>query len=178
MIQDSYTPMLLDTHEGWYCVRAQPKREHIAAGQLSRLSGVEVFCPRIRFRRNTKRGKVWFEEALFPGYLFARFDLQPLFRAVSASVGVSGLVRFGGEVARVPDFLIDRLRDDSSGVIVVQPSGLRVGDQAVLAEGAMCGLPALITRVLPGGERVKILMELMGTIVEAEVSMGALEPAA
>jgi transcriptional antiterminator RfaH len=162
----------------WFCVKTQTKREHIAAGQLSRLGGVEVFCPRIRFRRNTKRGKVWFEEALFPGYLFARFDLQPLFRAVSASVGVSGLVRFGGEFARVPDFLIDRLREESDGVIVVQSSGLRAGDQAVLAEGAMCGLPALITQVLPGGERVKILMELMGTVVEAEVSIGALEPAA
>ena len=178
MIQDPYTPILLDAHAGWYCVRAQPKREHIAAGQLSRLDGVEVFCPRIRFQRNTKRGKVWFEEALFPGYLFARFDLHPLFRAVSSSVGVSGLVRFGGVFARVPDILIDRLKEESDGVIVVPPSALKEGDQAVLSEGAMRGLPALITRVLPGGERVKILMELMGTVVEAEVSMGALEPAA
>jgi hypothetical protein len=36
----------------------------------------------------------------------------------------------------------------------------------------------VITQVLPGGERVKILMELMGTAVEAEVPMEALEPAA
>jgi transcriptional antiterminator RfaH len=162
----------------WYCVRAQPKRENIAAGQLKRLDGVEVFCPRIRFRRNTKRGKVWFEEALFPGYLFARFNLYTMCRAVSASVGVSGLVRFGGECAQVPDFLIARLQAEADGVIVVQPSGLKEGDVATLTEGALCGLPALIKQILPGGERVKILMELMGTSVEAEVPVEALEPAA
>jgi transcriptional antiterminator RfaH len=80
----------------WLCVRTQPKREHIAAGQLDLLEGVDVFSPRIRFKRRTPRGKVWFEESLFPGYIFARFDL-PMLRAVSSAVGVRGLVRFAGE---------------------------------------------------------------------------------
>jgi transcriptional antiterminator RfaH len=164
----------------WYCVRTQTKREQIAVGQLGRLADVEVFCPRIRFRRNTKRGKVWFEEALFPGYLFARFDFNTLFRAVSATVGVRGLVRFDGECAQVPDFVVEALRAQMADgpVILVKEPEWKAGDRAVMADGAMRGLPALITQVLPGGERVKILMELMGTAVEAEVPMEALEPAA
>ncbi|HXO97259.1 MAG TPA: transcription termination/antitermination NusG family protein, partial [Chthoniobacterales bacterium] len=56
----------------WYCLRAQPKREHIAAAHLRILQGVTVFCPRIRFQRATQRGLVWVTEAMFPGYLFAR----------------------------------------------------------------------------------------------------------
>lgn len=162
----------------WYCVRTQPKREHIAAGRLELLGGVEVLCPRIRFQRSTKRGKVWFEEALFPGYLFARFDILSMLRAVSGTYGVRGLVRFAGECAPVPDFVVDILRNEASGVVVVKEPLLKAGDEALMAEGAMRGLRAVVTQVLPGGERVKILMELMGTAVEAEVPVAALEPAA
>ena len=32
----------------WYCLRSQPKHEHIAAAQLRRSMGIEVFCPRVR----------------------------------------------------------------------------------------------------------------------------------
>jgi len=170
----------LITQLSWYCIRTQTKREHIAVGQLQRLEGVEVFCPRIRFRRKTPRGKVWFEEALFPGYLFARFDFIPMFRAVSASVGVRGLVKFAGECAQVPDFIVETLRAEmvDGPVILVKEPELKAGDKAVLVDGALRGLAALVKQVLPGGERVKILMEMMGTAVEAVVPMEALEPAA
>jgi transcriptional antiterminator RfaH len=164
----------------WRCIRTQPKREHIAAGRLELLAGVEVFCPRIRFQRKTKRGKVWFEEALFPGYLFARFDMLTMFRAVSSAYGVRGLVRFAGECAKVPDFVVEALRAEMTAgpVILIKEPAMKAGDRAVMVEGAMRGLRAVVTQVLPGGERVKILMELMGTAVEAEVPMEALEPAA
>lgn len=166
----------------WYCVRAQTKREHIAAAQLRRLECVEVFCPRIRFRRRTPRGKVWFEEALFPGYLFARFDFLKQIRTVEGTIGVRGLVRFAGECAVVPDSMVELLRTDAAaaggGPVVIPEQGLKAGDYAVITGGAMQGLRALVTRVLPGGERIKILMELMGTAIEAELSADALEPAA
>ncbi len=157
------------------CIRTQPKREHIAAGQLELLADVEVFAPRIRFKRRTPRGKVWFEESLFPGYIFARFDV-PMLRAVSSAVGVRGLVRFAGECAAVPDAMIEMLRSDSPEPIVIldEPS-VREGDEAVVVEGSLMGLQAVITRVMPGGERVKVLLNMMGTAVEAEVSLDALE---
>ncbi len=161
----------------WRCVRTQPKREHIAAGQLERLDGVEVFCPRIRFQRKTKRGKVWFEEALFPGYLFARFDVMESLRAVSSAVGVRGLVRFAGECAVVPTEMIDVLQNEAQETIVIEEPALKAGDEAVMTEGSMRGLRAVVTQVLSGGERVKVLMDLMGTAVEAEVPMEALEAA-
>jgi transcriptional antiterminator RfaH len=162
----------------WMCVRTQPKREHIAAGQLELLGGVEVFAPRIRFRRRTPRGKVWFEESLFPGYIFARFD-WPMLRAVSGAVGVRGLVRFAGECAVVPDAMIEMLRADGTETVVIpdEPS-VKAGDEAVVAEGALMGLRAVITQVMPGGERVKILLDMMGTAVADEVPLDTLEKVA
>src|SRR5262249_43854978 len=77
----------------WYCLRSQPKHEHIAAAHL-RILGVNVFCPRIRFKRKTRLGIVWVTEAMFPGYLFARFELAEMHRKVTYAHGVSGIVRF------------------------------------------------------------------------------------
>ncbi len=182
MNQAPYMPPICpETQTGWYCVRTQPKREHIATGQLELIDEVEVFAPRIRFRRKTKRGKVWFEESLFPGYIFARFDFQSLFRAVSSAVGVRGLVRFAGECAIVPDFLIETLqkeRFDAEPVVIIEEPAVNVGDEAVVTEGALMGLQAVITQVMPGGDRVKILMDMMGTAIEAEMPVGTLEKVA
>lgn len=166
----------LESQTVWLCVRTQPKREHIAASQLERLEGVDVFAPRIRFKRRTPRGKVWFEESLFPGYIFARFD-APMQRAVSGAVGVRGLVKFAGECATVPDSMIEMLRTDSQEPIVIPDEPLvKEGDETVVAEGSLMGLKAVITKVMPGGERVKVLLDMMGTAVVAEVPIDTLEP--
>ena len=53
----------------WYCVRSQYKHEHIAGAHLRKLDGVTVFCPRIRFKRESRRGVVWVTEGMFPCYL-------------------------------------------------------------------------------------------------------------
>jgi transcriptional antiterminator RfaH len=161
----------------WYCVRTQPKREHIAAGQLERLEDVEVFAPRIRFRRRTPRGKVWFEESLFPGYIFTQFGPE-MQRAVTSAVGVRGLVKFAGRCAEVPESMIELLRTqtpDAEPIVIEDERVLKEGDEAVVAEGALTGLHAVITQVMPGKDRVKILMDMMGTVIEAEVPLDTLE---
>src|SRR5260370_37708880 len=98
------TPAEILRHQptgSWFCLRGQPKREHIAAACLRQISEIEVFCPRLRFRKPTTRGPVWFVEPMFPGYLFARFDYAAFNRQINQSPGVSGLVRFGDRLARL-----------------------------------------------------------------------------
>src|SRR6202008_1357728 len=84
------------TEPAWYCLRSQPKHEHIAAAHLRMLEHVTVFCPRIRFKRKTRQGPAWVTEAMFPGYLFALFELAEMHRQVRYAHGVSGIVQFGG----------------------------------------------------------------------------------
>lgn len=179
MIPPYHTSAHPDSKPRWYCVRTQPKREAVAASQIE-VRGVEVFAPRIRFKRRTPRGKVWFEESLFPGYIFARFE--PLMqRAVASAVGVRGLVKFAGECAMVPEWIIDTLRDETAGekvVVIPDEPCVQAGDEAVVAEGALMGLQAVITQVMSGGERVKILLDMMGTSVEAVVPLNTLEKVA
>src|SRR6266404_1937176 len=68
-------PQILPTDRPfWFCLRAQTKREHFAAIGLRKQYQITCFAPRLRMRKLTKRGAVWFVEAMFPGYFFAQFD--------------------------------------------------------------------------------------------------------
>lgn len=158
---------------GWHAVMSRPKAEHLAAAHLARLPGVESYCPRIRFEKATRRGRVWFVEALFPGYLFARFDPHTSLRAVQASPQVAGVVRFGTELPELPGPAIADLMGEFSAAeprVVTERAEPREGDTVEIVEGALMGMTALVTRVLPGCERVRILLEWLGQQREAEVS--------
>ncbi len=158
----------------WFCVRAQPKHEHIAAAHLRNEPEVEVYLPRIRFRRSTRRGPVWFTEALFPGYLFARFDLAGGLRRFHYAPGVRGIVHFGEKWPTIPDATIEELRatagDEEVRVVVEQ---FRPGETVLIAEGAFRGLSAVVNRVMPAKDRVAVLLEFLGrqTMVELAASV-------
>jgi transcriptional antiterminator RfaH len=118
----------------WFCLRTQPKHEHIAAAQLAHEPDVEVYLPRIRFKRATRQGPMWFTEALFPNYLFARFDLSFSLRKVKSARGVRDAVHFGDRWPTVPQEAIDELRsvisDDEVHVITDE---VQVGESSLLS---------------------------------------------
>jgi transcriptional antiterminator RfaH len=153
----------------WFCLKSQPKHEHIAAAHLRQNSAVEVFLPRIRFKRATRQGTVWVTEALFPGYLFARFDWQISLRLVQHSRGVRGVVHFGERWPAIPEEIISELQQTigKTGLRTI-PEEFIPGDEVKITEGAMRGLRAVVTRGLPGRERIAVLMEFLGrqTMIE------------
>lgn len=156
---------------GWFCVHSLAKHEHIAAAALRQIAGVEVFLPRIRFRRGTRRGAVWVTEAMFPNYLFARFDPAPLLRRVRSLNGVRALVQFGGKLAVAPSEVIDDLRRfTGDNDLCVVSEEVDVGDHVMITGGAFHGLRAVVTQVIPSRERVKVLLEFLGRATEFEVS--------
>ena len=160
----------------WYCVRSKPKKERIAAESLSAQLGLEIFCPQIRFQRKTVRGPVWFQEAMFPGYFFARFDLFEMKSAVSYAPGVLNIPIFDGRIVPVPDPVIESLREDLDAESVVEAiEPLEVGEETTILEGSMRGLKVKIIKLMPAQERVGVLMEMLGTLVEAEFPVDALE---
>jgi transcriptional antiterminator RfaH len=159
----------------WYCVRARPRTEHLVTARLAALPNVEACCPRIRYRKPTRRGPVWFSEALFPGYVFARFVLRRRMRSVCHTLDVRGLLRFGTAIAILPDAVIADLRRHlGDGDTAVVDTPIAPGEEAHVNTGPFAGLTALVTRVLPARERVRILITFLGRETEAEVPMQAL----
>ncbi len=165
----------LDRGRRWYCVRTKSKCEHIAAAHLRKLGGVEVFCPRLRYQKATRRGKVWFVEALFPGYLLACFNLETSLRAVSGAHQVTTVVRFGEVFPCVGEDAIEALkREVDAEELVTLNEALAPGDQVQVMDGPMMGMSAIVKRLLPAKQRVRILLEILGRAAEVEVERTAL----
>jgi len=166
-------------NEAWFCVRTHPRHEHIAAAQLRKEVGVEVFLPRIRFQRTTRFGPAWTTEAMFRDYLFARFDLVCGWRRVEHSRAVRGVVRFGDRWPTISETTIVELRHTMGGQeIRVIGDTLVPGDMVQIAGGAMHGLDAVVTRVMPAAQRVAVLLDFLGRQTTVELSRSQLALAA
>lgn len=158
----------------WYCLRSQLKHEHIAAAHLRQYEDIEVFCPRVKIQRSTRRGLVWFTEALFPNYLFARFEMTRWHARVRSCQGVSGLVRFGDAVPEVPARALEDLRaymQDTELKTVAY--SIAAGDDVEIVEGPFRGQMGVVKQLLPARERVKVLLEVLGGATEVDLSLTA-----
>ena len=154
----------------WFCIRTQPKHEHIAAAHLKQDLDIEVYLPRIRFRRATRQGAAWFTEALFPNYLFACFELAGRLRQVHHARGVRGVVHFGPQWPAIPGAVIEELRSVVSAEKVhVIGEGPQPGETVRIAGGIFHGLEGLVTRVMPGRQRVAVLLEFLGRQTAVEL---------
>lgn len=154
----------------WYCARTQPKKEHIAAGNIARNLGLEVFNPRLRLERSTRRGVVRVIEPLFPCYIFVRCALNDYSNEIRHVSGVSSLVHFGVRIPAVPNEAVEELRQcfGSEELMEVDQS-LQPGMEVTVSEGAFMGSNGVIVRVFPARQRVQILLEFLGRATLAEV---------
>jgi len=163
----------------WYALRTQLKRERLAAVNLRLLEGVEVFLPRLRYQKMTRRGRIWWVEPLFPGYLLARFSLPEMGRVVTYSGGVSRIISFGADVPEIPEEFVAGLQKEvalvgSEDDEIVVNWRVNVGDEVEVAEGPFKGMEGQVLDVRPGIERVSLLLEFLGKPQPVEVSLFSL----
>ncbi len=156
----------------WFCLRSQPKHEHIAAGHLRQIPGVDVLNPRMRFARKTRLGPVVVTESMFPNYLFARFEWEAMLNRIHYSPGVAGIVHFGDKWPTIPDETIEGLRRlvGTTGVHEIS-NGVGPGDEIEVAGGVFHGLTAIVSKVMPGKDRVLVLMDFLGRQSAVEVKV-------
>jgi len=151
----------MDLH--WYALRSKPRKEDTVWEQLNTRS-IENFYPRLRvYPVNPRSKKV---KPYFPGYIFVRVDLTDMglsyFRWMPHTLG---LVSFGGEPAHVPENLIYELKkrvkeiNEAGGEVL---DGLKSGDKIRISAGPFSGFEAIFDTSLPGKERVRVLLNLLG----------------
>jgi transcriptional antiterminator RfaH len=159
----------------WYCARTKPKHEHIAAANVCSRLGLEVFHPRLRLERATKRGVVRVVEPLFPCYIFIRCILENFSDDIRHVTGISSLVHFGNKIPTVPESAIVELKQcfEAEEPMVVE-DGVVPGSEVQIADGVFMGFSGMVVRTLSAGQRVQILLDFLGRVTLAEVDRRSL----
>ena len=162
--------------KAWYLIQSKPQQEQIAQEQLER-QDYEIYLPLASMQRR-KRGKtIRVIAPMFPRYLFINLsDKTDDWRPIRSTIGVSSLVRFGMQPAKVPDNLIDTLRkrEDETGVQILPTKKYKIGEKVRVSEGPFEGYEAVI-HAKSAKERVVLLMKVIEKFVKVELDTEHLE---
>lgn len=163
--------------EAWYAVKCLPRREALAADQLTR-QGFRIFFPVRKEFASGRSGPRATLVAFFPSYLFVALDLEAdRWRSVNGTVGVVGLVQFGPRPSRVPPDFIEylALRTSADGAVRMEHE-YNPGDVVEIRGGVLHRSNAIFSRMLEG-DRVEVLLSLMSRSIPVSVHVEALAPA-
>ena len=151
----------------WYLIHTKPRQEAVALENLER-QGYRCYLPLMR-REKVARGKLKLvDELLFPRYLFIWLEssLQSLsWTPIRSTRGVTRLVTFGKEPARVPTALIEGIRQQQESLSQAPERAFAPGDRVAITEGPFAGIEA-IYQESDGERRVMVLIELMNRQVK------------
>jgi len=142
----------------WYLVRSKTGKERWVRDQLA-TRGAEVFLPMLKSRAPRWGRMAISVGPLFPGYVFARFDLQREYFDIKYMSGVRGIVSAGTDPLAVPPAIVSEIRrrgvDD---VIEIPDKPFAKGERVVVVNGPFRGFEAIFQSYLSGPERVAILL--------------------
>ena len=167
-------PLIQNEAMGWYCARTKPKHEHIAAANLRRNLNIEVFHPRLRIERATRRGVVRVNEPLFPCYIFLRCAIEQSLNEVQRTNGISTVVHFAHRIPTIADSVIAELKECFAGEETMTIEDRIVpGNEVLIADGAFTGMRAFVLRVMPARRRIQVLLDVLGRPTPAEIDEGS-----
>lgn len=151
-----------DDAQHWYLVHTKPRQEQRALDNLER-QGYPCFLPRVRAEKLKAGRRVIDEVVLFPRYLFVRLrhDLHgPSWTPIRSTLGVTRLVTFGHQPARVPDGIVAQLQRQIDELSAVPRPLFRPGQPVRISQGPFAGLEA-IYQMPDGEERAIVLLTLL-----------------
>ena len=142
----------------WFLIRTKPTKERWVRERLSQILP-EAFLPLLRARVPRWGRLTWSVMPLFPGYVFARFNLEANYFDVKYVSGVHGLVSAGKDPLVVPRTIIDEIkRRGVNGTVQIQEKPFGKGEHVRVVEGPFRGFEAIFERYLSSAERVAILL--------------------
>lgn len=160
----------------WYLVYTKPRQERLAKENLDR-QGYETYLPLIRNRQRRQGKYVISVEPLFSRYLFIRLNtVSDNWGPIRSTVGVSAIVRFGGQATQVPERLINYIQanDDENGIQNTPIKEIGCGSKVRIIDGPMKGYEGIF-RGKTGKERAVVLHDIIGNSTKLELPEAQLE---
>ena len=167
------TPSASPATLSWYVVHTKIRQEALAMTNLNR-QGFECYMPMLKMEKMRRHKATLVEEPMFPRYLFIRLDTSgsgPSWSPIRSTLGVSQLVRFGGQPAVVDPKLIELLRTREQ---MGQPERLfKSGERVVVADGPFAGIEAIF-RTADAESRSMILLDMLSKPVAMRIETASL----
>ena len=149
----------------WYVIHTKPRQEERALLNLER-QGYACYLPRIPAEKLRRGALKIVLEPLFARYLFIQLSTGQSGQSwapIRSTVGVSRLVTFGAEPAKVGADLIETLQAQV-GDLAKEPARLfSPGDRVQIRQGPFAGLEA-IYQLADGEHRAMVLIEILGKL--------------
>ena len=156
----------------WFAVRVMSNCERTVKRSLG-AKGFDVCLPLYRPRRSPRRLPA--EVAVFPGYVFSRFDAAVLLPIVTTP-GVVGIVCCGRTPEPVDSTEMKAVQQLAASGLVSEPYPyVQVGQRVFIREGPLEGVEGLLLRE-HGNDRLVISVSLLQRSVIAEVDRHWVEP--
>lgn len=162
--------------QAWYLIQTKPRQEYIARTNLER-QGYPTYLPLAPIKKR-RRGRTFTESGpMFPRYLFISLsDTEDNWSPIRSTIGVTALVKFGQQPARVPEGLIAALREreDAHGLQPLPEKTLTYGDRLRISEGPFEGYEGLFY-ARSSRDRVVLLIKVVEQYARVEVPKDKIE---
>lgn len=160
--------------KAWQVLQSKPNNENFIAKQLE-FEEVEYFLPQLKVHPvNPRCRKI---KPYFPGYLFVKLDLsQDKALTLGRMPGAIGWVLLGGEIATVPEYLINEIGQHVNKINMaggLEYKGIKKGDVVKVHSGPFEGYEAIFDASIDGQERVRVLLTMMQKrVLSVELPVG------
>ena len=171
-------PTPLNPNLAWYLVHTKARQEASALTHLTRQS-FKCYLPMIKVEKIRSNKSLLVQEALFPSYVFIELDTSASGQSwspIRSTLGVRGLVRFGGQPAKVDAQLIAALRAREAAQRDQVKPLFSAGDKVVVTDGPFAGIEA-IYQSLDAERRSMILLGMLSKPVQLRIGTASLRQA-
>lgn len=159
----------------WYTLHTKPNAEYQVAAALKQ-RGVEVYLPLIDAPKAQSKRKT---KPFFPCYLFSKVDLNVVgFSQLQWTPGLRRIISFDDKPTPLPDEAIDLVKQKLSNI---KASGgwachpFKSGDTVRITAGPLQDMVAIFDRPSKPGERVQVLLNILGHASRVEIDVADLE---
>jgi transcriptional antiterminator NusG len=159
----------------WFAIWTRSRHEQVVREQLER-KHVEAFLPTMPRWSRWKDRKKKIDWPLFPGYCFARFDVDDALPVLKCT-GVVNIVSFEGKPASIPEIELDSIRLLVGSELQYDPCPLiHEGMMVEVMHGPLRGVVGRLMRKDAQHARLVLSVDLIGQAVSVEVDAADVRP--
>jgi transcriptional antiterminator RfaH len=154
----------------WYVIQTRPCNEYRAENNLTN-QGIETFLPLLETFQYFHEKMVQKIKPLFPNYLFANLDIDVHYCRVKWTRGVNKILGVGNEPIPISGKVIQTIKAQrGENNFVKLDDGLEKGNIVQFTSGPFKDLMGVFDKKMSDGNRVRVLLSLIGVDVPVQVS--------